>query len=459
MKINRILCLCSIALVMSACNTPKVDKPVVFETDVEVRIHRLSSSTQEDAPKYYDVNFHYSDAYFDNAATTFSKDLELLSYASCMAGTKDTTKAFYNAMNFVDHEDYNYDITGAHTIGYYFAHKEFKDYDLIAVSIRGLDYKQEWGNNVIIGETGNHAGFDESAETIYGSLKTYINDFDDKTIKLWVSGYSRAGGVANVLSSKLLKEKTDIKIEKENAFFYTFEAPAAVSIENAVAYENVFNVLNELDFIPQIPPKEYGLFRCGKDVLIDNTNTQEKLNALDQTIVLPEFTSLTYTDIKTSEKTEITSPEALESLLFSILLKVPGENDEYLCMETRSDFVNNYQTHLSYLLALFFSLPSETVTHIMTAAKALSTWQMLSLLGDGGIYDFLAPILTQDNIDFKEEDLKPATEVIRTFITGHLDLLLMFVDMSTMSINQAAIDDVMRIAYLHFPEVVYALIK
>ncbi len=72
-------------------------------------------------------------------------------------------------------------------------------------------------------------------------------------------------------------------------FVYTFEAPASLSEENALPYENVHNINNEADLITYIPPEKYGLKRCGVDYPIYDPNISSLIKEFDSEITVPEF--------------------------------------------------------------------------------------------------------------------------------------------------------------------------
>ena len=244
MKTSKLILLTIIPMLLSGCNTKKKSSsnpPAPFECDVSV--HMSGMVNPEKSSSGYNITVKYKESSFNGAATTYSDDLKMLSFASSLVTeSKEAAQTFFTTLGYERVADGGYDAVTENSIGYYIAHKSIGDSEMLAVSIRGFNYGKEWANNFKLGAEGNHAGFEARANDIYNVLKPSFTTYSGKTIKLWISGYSRGGAISNVLASKLLTSK-EITIKKENLFVYTFEAPACLSEANAVAYENVFNFI------------------------------------------------------------------------------------------------------------------------------------------------------------------------------------------------------------------------
>ena len=161
MKITKLIPLIVVPFVLSGCNQnpPKRGGGENSESDgtVTLKLAPVAKTTKAT----YEISFNYKDSFFDHSATKFDDGLKLLSFASaCVGGFPEIAAEFYTTMYFDNQETYGYDIPiTADTVAYYMAHKTINDYDLIALSIRGNDYGEEWANNCLVGATGNHAGF------------------------------------------------------------------------------------------------------------------------------------------------------------------------------------------------------------------------------------------------------------------------------------------------------------
>lgn len=453
MKHSKLLLIGIIPLLLAGCgsegdtSTSTIPGPDTSKGTVKAK---LNGSLNPDRSSGYDLTFDFDDAYFDNNAKIENENLKLLSFASSMSSAKESLVTYFYTSMFYDNPQVSgYDVIDENSIGYCLAHKSIKDYELVSISIRGLDYKQEWASNFKIGKSGNHLGFEEKATEIYDSLKTYLAPYSQKEIKLWISGYSRGGGVGNVLASLLLKEKTEINVKSENLFVYTFEAPRGLSEENAIEYQNVFNYVNSDDPVPLLAPVEYGLYRCGKDIFInENKDVEQALYSFDEGIVLPSFTPSegNYVDQK-----------GFNNFIFAGLLK--DTEDPLTNLNTRETFVDNYQDNIGHLIGFYFTLSSNTTNKIMARLQALEGYDYFVLLSDGGIYKFLKPILDEDEVPYDSEKLEPACQSMNKLLQAKFSLLVHFIDTSTLSINQAAVNNMMRAIDMHLPETVYALIK
>lgn len=144
-----------------------------------------------------------------------------------------------------------------------------ESFTLIAVGVCGGGYKNEWQSNMTPGEGPYHEGFLSAAELVLDRLAGYImTNRIDGPVKIWISGFSRAAAVSNLVAGLLVRDGI---LEKENVYAYTFATPAAVLEPPAEGYENVFNILNPMDLVPQVMPYDWGFGRFGQDRYIPTT--------------------------------------------------------------------------------------------------------------------------------------------------------------------------------------------
>ena len=213
--------------------------------------------------------------------------------------------------------------TGKDTLGYMFALKPITVWDartstnrsftLIAVGVRGGGYGAEWASNLTIGDSdgpaGNdpatagtyrHKGFEDGKNKVMADLEAYLaanNVTGD--VKYWVTGYSRSGAVANLTAGALTDQAAKYKTTRDDVYCYTYECAAgALASEDpdGSRYPNIHNVLNPMDLVPRISPKQFGHGRLGVDYLLPyyaNT-TPEQNNALYNRMrtVLPEVAAI-----------------------------------------------------------------------------------------------------------------------------------------------------------------------
>lgn len=409
------------------------------ENTVTFNLPSMSDGAKEGG---YDITVPYSDDYFKTSAKVYHKDLSMLSFgASMTTGSKNKVQSFYDDIdfdNFVACDEYDETPTET-SVGYTLAHKTIDNADLFAVTIRGLEYGMEWANNTKIGSEGNHAGFEARVNKIYTALKGYVTEYASKEAKLWISGYSRGGGIANLLADKLLKENS-FNVSAENMYVYTFEAPRGVDKENASNWENVHNIINSADLITYIAPDQYGLARCGQDIDIYNSDVTDLMKIFDNNIDVPEFAPWSGSYATDQEKA---------TFLLGTLLT---EGEEESSMATRELFVKNYQDDIGYALGIVFGISDDCKDEIIEAVKAKGTSEIMALLEDDNLYDFIKPFF--DKYEFKYDDtkLKSACRTIQKGVNGPLMSIVLFAFLDTTKALPRAIA-------MHYTDTVYVLLK
>lgn len=435
-----------IPLLLTGCNQSK-SKPKDKDKDYVELESSISSKS-----KFYKIPYEYKDSYFEHSATVFDDDLKLLSFASCMSTVnKPTAEKYFNSLSFKDTQYYGFDLITSETIGYVVAHKTVKDFELFTVSVRGLKYTQEWANNFLIGSTGNHQGFSDKASDILSVLNLYIEEYGkDKTVKLWITGYSRGGGVSNAVAFSLM-ENPVYGLNKDNLFVYTFEAPGAIAKDDVKVYENVFNLVNSRDFVGHVPPKQYELFRCGIDIETYSNNYSSWAKSFDRDIIIPKFTK---------SSGQYTNEMEFVSYLYSNIATDPHDvNYPEASLLTREDYYNNYQAGVTYLLEFIFGLSDEESAVIMDYFKNHVTAIISAISEKDGLYNLLAPVLDENHISYDSEKLKVSTYAVRNLVAPRLVFLMSLVDFTSMSIKQEIINNVKCIICPHYGEAVYILIS
>ncbi len=435
----------SASFLFAACGNGQNDD-ALKETTVSVSfVSRLNDTKDE-----YTLNFNYKDIYFNNNANSFNKDIAMISYGAAVSTeSKEKASRFFKDISFdnvLSSESFD-EPTSIDSIAYTLAHKKIENYDVIAVTIRGFFYYLEWANNMLVGNNGNHLGFDQSADKVYTALKNYIESNRYKNIKLWICGYSRAGAVANVLSHKLLSAKKPV-VNTANMFVYTFESPRALSKENAILYENVFNIVNSSDLITHVLPQEYELYRCGIDVDIYNENVEEYLPEFDSEIVLPKFKPHGAED---ENEILFKNPKEYIKYLIELLLSEPNEKYSDFDISNRTKYVNNFEQTLIYVTKLICSLKPESIKNIGVGFKNLDTVGKINLIGDNGIYNFIKPHIESDGVTYNDNELNLYSENLRKFLLKDGGML-----MATIMLYE---DDLPYVIYMHLPEANYALLK
>lgn len=421
-------------------NKPSSSEPVIEDNNVTVNMKAYMNS--EKASTGYDLKFEYEDRYFDVAPNQFSKDLMKISFASSLASTfKDSVRKFFSDLKFEEKfiaPSYDVDPT-ENSIGYYIASKTIEGQEVYALSIRGFEYKMEWSNNFLLGTEGDHNGFAAKADEIYAKVKEVMGtDLTNK--KLWVTGYSRAGAIANVLSYKLLSSE-ELLFNNTNLYTYTFEAPKGLLEEHAIKYDNVFNLINSADPIPYVAPQAYGMYRCGADIEInpEGTNVETLLRQFDKDITLPAFTPKDETYQNEKE---------FNNYLIGLITGNKDEADQSAA--TREEFVSNYQESLRYMIGLFFSLDDSVTKDISEEFNKLDALGKAMLLTTDGIYNFLKPILDRNNVNYDDDALKAGCASVLKLLVANPQIVLLLMTGDT-NLNRGI--------NMHMPETTYVLLN
>ena len=240
--------------------------------------------------------FYYTDDYFKNPSTIYNNHLSTMSIDLAISGVgnyideekdkyanaKDvlSKSGFVNITpndDFLRHPEEN-------TMGSVCANKHIyikddatgnvQDYNLFTIVMRSANYNYEWASNFKVGESGDHQGFSESRDRVYNHFNTFYDehkdDFGNIPVKIWIVGYSRGAGVANLLGGKITDECASFNTTKENIYCYTLGTPQAALISAHTSptldsYTNIHNVVTNADFIQLFAPSSMGFSRYGVD--------------------------------------------------------------------------------------------------------------------------------------------------------------------------------------------------
>lgn len=237
----------------------------------------------------YQFEIYFVDYPFCQPATAYDGNLAVMSLAMALSAnrarnlTDEPDESFDPSLHLerylsdagftnIRKDDYSKE-TSMYTISTAMGARTMEDdegaFTLIAVGVCGGGYKNEWQSNMTPGEGPYHEGFLSAAELVIDRLAGYrLNNRIEGRVKLWISGFSRAAAVSNLVAGLLVQNGT---IAKEDVYAYTFATPAAVLDPPESGYENIFNILNPMDLVPQVMPSDWGFGRFGKDQYIPTT--------------------------------------------------------------------------------------------------------------------------------------------------------------------------------------------
>lgn len=241
----------------------------------------------------------FDEAFFQNQGE-YSPSLAKLSFAfaiSSFSSNKtrlDLSRSADNGKKFLKDagfrkiratEDYFLPPTST-SLGALFGKKKIrlgkKKVTLIAIGIRGGNYGAEWASNVTLGEYGPHEGFSLSKEKLYQDFIRYLCDNSIRgRIAIWVCGFSRAAGVANLFAGDIIEESSNgefrigkCSIHKDRLFAYCFASPATGRGKEE-GFAGIFHIINPNDIVPMLPPKSFGFLHYGRTIYLPDTEDEE----------------------------------------------------------------------------------------------------------------------------------------------------------------------------------------
>lgn len=248
-----------------------------------------------------DATIHYN---YDNLAGLFSKssyeynhDLARKSFEFVEAGFSPTSnftangndtspeaKARYSKIkNKYDEYDFtnkqkfcNYGITLTSTsdkAAYSMASKNItisgETKKIVVLVVRGQGYGGEWVSNFNVGSDATYSqGFKKPADDIISKLKSYISAYKSDDVVLWITGYSRGAAIANLVAASMVDYSAKCSyLDADRIFAYTFATPNPAHREKANTgnpkYNNIFNIVNPADPVPQVLLSSWGYSKFG----------------------------------------------------------------------------------------------------------------------------------------------------------------------------------------------------
>ncbi|MDR0231957.1 MAG: hypothetical protein LBI82_07545 [Dysgonamonadaceae bacterium] len=266
----------------------------------------------------YETDFVFSTKYFNNSASEYNHDLAIMSLQLAMAAfglhsetygnnKANNVKKLLSDMDLKNIEPKGYNTPPEeNTIAVTFARKSIEnDYELLVIAVRGGEYKKEWGGNFNVGNGDVHKGFEIAKEKIINDyfdeyIRTHINEFSGKKVKLWITGYSRGAAVANLLAVDFVDEANfdnsydihlstgqilSFSLERKDIYAYCFATPnnSKKAKPNDDNYNNIISVISPFDPVPRFPFQSWNFYKYGTCKFLPNPNsTTYDYKALEQ---------------------------------------------------------------------------------------------------------------------------------------------------------------------------------
>ena len=191
------------------------------------------------------------------------QDKELAAHFGEMSQDKDLI-AYFEEMGFDQIETgTSYTDPPSYPISYGFARRTLDDMTVVALAVSGGNYgDDEWASNVTVGDDVRSEGFQAASQKVQEALWEYMKRHPASgDVKLWITGYSRGGAVANITAA----DCTDSGSFK-NVYAYTFATPRTT--REPGDYHNIFNIIKKNDVVPKIPLADWGYQRYGTDMFL-----------------------------------------------------------------------------------------------------------------------------------------------------------------------------------------------
>ena len=267
------------------------EEDVDYKDDVKSRVVNVHTGTDEIIHTIYsdEIFFKPSDEYHHLLARQ-SIGFARVAYSLWDEESPDMEDgsliSYFICNGFVDArvDDYDKD-TSLYTIGSGIACKEIEYHGekstLVAVGIRGNRYKNEWQSNLTLSAGFRHEGFNAAATLVTDRVLSFIAQHEfTSPVKVWITGFSRAGAIANLVAANLNRSSM---LSKEQVYAYTFAAPQAIWLggedDMVTDFDNIYNILGASDMVPQIVPAEWGYARYGIDKWLPGAEFDSDFNA------------------------------------------------------------------------------------------------------------------------------------------------------------------------------------
>jgi len=260
------------------------------------------------------IPYKYRDSYFSKTSYDYNHDLANMSLALALT-TYDYNELsrVLTKIGFSDFEvnqyykdsNTNKSKTEPNNIAVGIANKKIGDCTVLAVAVRGFGYESEWAGNFYVGGSEYseyHNGFLVARNHVFSEIKKYVSEyasdenFSTENLKIWLTGYSRAGATANLVAG-YLDEKIcsgDIEyllgasVRNEDVYTYCFEPPMGANsgaIKKGIDYKNIYNIINLNDLVPKVALSEWGFRRYGVDICLPSRETASNYDFLYKEMV------------------------------------------------------------------------------------------------------------------------------------------------------------------------------
>ena len=230
-------------------------------------------------------------------------------------------------------------------------------FTLIAIGVCGGRYSNEWESNMTPGDGDVHEGFLSAAQLVVDRLSGYIHMEGIRgRIKVWISGYSRAAAVSNLVAAML----DDAGVfSRDDIYAYTYATPAVVKNPPQEGYGNIFNIVNPMDMVPQVLPAQWGYDRYGRTLYLPTLEFSSEMGILQRIIREEEGKNIFGVETNYSPELNLRM-RILLSMIMDLLESKENYNEQYqpALMSIMED--KSVSNTLSLLQALMWNLRNQS---------------------------------------------------------------------------------------------------
>ena len=423
MKRRIISVVCAAGVLLNLVNLNALALSLPAETVLSQSVSDVKSGTYQYIPKAgaapAEDTFYYSDAYFQDSSINLNAHLATMSMSLAFSTFEEQGASYvtdlYQQIGYGDIQiqDMN-EVPTRDSIGTAIAHRNVNGQEIIAVAIRGSRYYSEWAANLTAGADGDIEGYAKPAEKVISRIKAYIADHGLQNVKLWITGYSRAGSVADLVGVYVNTHLSEFSTTQEDTFVYAFE-PAACA-ESSDYYGNIFCYLNRNDIVGYVYPEAWGMHRNGVIVPLGEEKmlTAKKIRLMAETPVtdigevaaedfLPEFIDFIAEELN-REVYSGAFEDAVANLIEMFVSKKPDEwkpVTEYF----KNDFLNAAKETDRYYYFLMTSLNAGILKHNSDKMYQQCTDELILLMDE--VMEKVPSPLTEDELSVIKENLYP----------------------------------------------------
>ncbi len=249
-------------------NTP-ASAQVVFADETQLDdVKQIRVPFPDMSDKRLEWDFPYSDGFFDIPPEEFSITIARgsmgLTMSAFRCGTDSVSlqyETYLREAGFTDIHSFGYDQPPREdSLSGVIGMKRIGDCTVIAAAACGQGYGNEWASNFKVGTGERHEGFHTAARLFEDQLVQYMKDQRiTGSKKLWISGFSRASAVGNILAADMIESG-----EFDAVYAYLFGVPRTT--RQPVRYPGIYNICGQYDPVPSVPLQTWGYERYGTDL-------------------------------------------------------------------------------------------------------------------------------------------------------------------------------------------------